>query len=372
MQFVTKKESIYKVLSLVQGIVEKRSTRPILANALLETDEDKVSLYATDLEVGLQADFEASVGGGGAITAPAKKMADIVRLLPEGVDISIEVTESNYLRITCGKIEYKLAAAPKADFPAVPKHDFGSGITVQAQRLKEMINRTIYAITTEETRYALNGAQLAIGEGKIRMVSTDAHRLSFIEYDFEGYQGEPVNMLIPRKTVAELRMLIGDLAVNVEFGFSENHLFFKVGDFTLDSRMLEGQFPNYEKVLPKDNDKRVTIKREAFAGAIDRVALLSHETSRAVRLHILPGTMMLSSSNPEMGEAKDEIEVSYDGPELKIGFNSKYLSDFISSLATEEVVLELRDEAGAGLMLPAATGGKDEGDYRYVIMPMRI
>jgi DNA polymerase-3 subunit beta len=372
MQFVTRKESINRVLSLVQGIVEKRSTRPILANALLETDEDKVSLYATDLEVGLHAFFEASVGSGGSITAPAKKMADIVRLLPEEAEISVEVTENNYLRINSGKIEYKLAGAPKADFPAVPKYEFGGGISVPAQRLKEMINRTIYAITTEETRYALNGAQMVIGEGKMRMVSTDAHRLSFVEYDFEDYAGEPVSMLIPRKTVAELRNLIGDTAEKVEFGHSENHLFFKLGDYMLDSRMLEGQFPNYDKVIPKDNDKQVKVKREIFAEAINRVALLSHETSKAVRLHLMSGRMLLSSSNPEMGEAKEEIEADYKGPELKVGFNSKYLSDFISSLAVEEVIIELRDEAGAGLLLPAAAGGEEKGEYKYVIMPMRI
>ncbi|HUX06880.1 MAG TPA: DNA polymerase III subunit beta [Acidobacteriota bacterium] len=369
MQFVAKKQNILNEISLVQGIVEKRSTRPILANTLLETDDNSIKVYATDLEVGLSSNFEAVIGTAGSITSPARKLADIVRLLPEDVEISVEVTENNYLRITCGKIEYKLAGAPKADFPSVPKYDFADGIKIPAQTLKEMINRTIYAITTEETRYALNGAQLSFEAGKIRMVSTDAHRLSFVEYPFKEYEGEPMDILVPRKTVAELRTLIGEKPENVEFGHSENHLFFRVGGRTLDSRMLEGQFPNYEKVIPKGNDKRVTINREVLAEAINRVALLSHETSRAVRLQFMPGSMLLSSSNPEMGEAKEEIEAIYDGTDMHIGFNAKYLSEFISSLDSDEVIMELRDEAGAGLMLPA---GEDKGIYKYVIMPMRI
>ncbi len=369
MQFVAKKQKILDEISLIQGIVEKRSTRPILANTLLETDDTSVKVYATDLEVGLSSRFEAGIGTAGSITAPARKLADIVRLMPEDADISVEMTENNYLRITCGKIEYKLAGAPKADFPAVPKYDFADGVKIPAQTLKEMINRTIFAITTEETRYALNGAQLSLEAGKIRMVSTDAHRLSFVEHPFAEYDGEAMDILVPRKTVAELRMLIGEKPESVEFGHSENHLFFRVGGRTLDSRMLEGQFPNYEKVIPKENDKSITINREVLAEAINRVALLSHETSKAVRLHFMPGGMILSSSNPEMGEAKEEIDAKYDGPEMRIGFNSKYLSDFIASLDTDEVIMELRDEAGAGLMLPA---GDDSGVYKYVIMPMRI
>jgi len=200
------------------------------------------------------------------------------------------------------------------------------------------------------------------------MVSTDAHRLAFVEYEFDGYSGEPFEILIPRKTVSELRAMLDEQSV-VTFCHSENHLFFKVLNRVLDSRLLEGQFPNYEKVLPSGNDKIVTINREAFSVAISRVALLSHETSRAVRIKFMPGKMLLTSQNPEIGEAKEEIEASYEGPELTIGFNSKYLSDFISSLSTEEVVMELRDEAGAGLMKPTGEEGRI---YKYVIMPMRI
>ena len=369
MQFVAKKQAILEQLSLIQGIVEKRSTRPILANALLETSESGITIYATDLEVGLLAQFEAEIGNGGSITAPAKKLSDIVRLLPDGSDVAVNLSENNYLEITCGKIEYKLAGAPKADFPAVPKFDSGDGVEIPAQMLKEMISRTIYAITTEETRYALNGAQISLDGAHIRMVSTDAHRLSLVELPFDGYSGEVIDILIPRKTVAELRTMIDDRLDSVHFGHTENHLFFRVGTRVLDSRVLEGQFPNFEKVIPTGNDKEVRVAREAFAEAINRVALLSHETSRAVRLKFTHGAMLLSSQNPEMGEAKEEIEAVYEGPELSIGFNSKYLSDFLASLTTDEIVMELRDEAGAGLMRP---GIDEKGVYKYVIMPMRI
>jgi DNA polymerase-3 subunit beta len=369
MQFVAKKKDLLDEMTLVQAIVEKRSTRPILANGLLESDDDAVSIYATDLEVGLSCRFSAVIGRSGAITAPAKKLADIVRLLPEESEVSVEVLENNYLRINCGKIEYKLVGAPKADYPSVPRFDFKDGIEVPAQLLRSMIGRTLYAITTEETRYALNGAQMVLGEGFVRMVATDAHRLSFTQYPFEGYQGEPSEILIPRKTVAELRSLIDDRLDSVILGHTESHLFFKVGERILDSRKLEGQFPNYEKVIPSGNDKLVTINRAALNDAINRVALLSHETSRAVRFRISPGAILVSSSNPEMGEAKEELEVQYEGEELSIGFNAKYLLDFIQSLTSEAIIIELKDQAGAGLMRPA---DGEEGEYKHVIMPMRI
>lgn len=370
MQFVARKENLLRELSLIQGIVEKRSTRPILSNALLEADNGSVAVYATDLEVGLSSRFQAEIGTAGAITAPAKKLTDIVRLLPGDADVSVEVLENHFLRITCGKIEYKLAGAPKEDFPNIPKPADGDGVEIPAGTLKQMIANTIYSITTEETRYALNGAQLAIDDTHIRMVTTDAHRLAFVQYPFEGYGGEPREILIPRKTVAELRTLIGDDLESITFTSTENHLFFRIGERTLDSRTLEGQFPNYEKVVPKDNDKKVIINREMFDLAIERVALLSHETSRAIRLSLSPGQMLISSSHPEVGEAKEEIEVDYSGPDMKIGFNSKYLSDFLNTVSGDNVVLELRDEAAAGLLRPEGDDGT--ANYLYVIMPMRI
>lgn len=369
MQFVARKKDLLDEISLIQGVVEKRSTRPILSNALLESNEDGVAVYATDLEVGLSSHFKAEVGRSGSITAPAKKLADIVRLLPEDSDVSIEVMENHFLKITCGKIEYKLSGTPKEDFPTIPKPSEEDGIEIPAGLLKTMIAQTIYSITTEETRYALNGAQLAFSPGVIRMVTTDAHRLAFVQHPFESYSGNDLEILVPRKTVSELRTLIDDRLDSVHFSHTDNHLFFKIGQRILDSRTLEGQFPSYEKVLPSDNDKFVVINKSLFAQAIDRVALLSHETSKAIRLALSPGNMLISSSHPEVGEAKEEIEVDYDGTELNIGFNSKYLSDFLATVTGEEVVLELKDEAAAGLVRPAAD---DQGSYKYVIMPMRI
>jgi len=369
MQFTAKKQNLIGELTLIQGIVEKRSTRPILSNVLLESAEKGVSMYSTDLEVGLNLFFEADVVDGGSITAPAKKLADIVRLLPEGADVSVQVLENNYLQITSGKIEYKLAGAPKADFPSLPRFDFGEGIEIPSQMFKELIARTVYAITTEETRYALNGAQLMLDGSVIRMVTTDAHRLALAEFPFESSSAQALEILIPRKTVVELRTLLSDRLDSVLFGSTDNHIFFRIGDRVLDSRVLEGQFPNYEKVLPSGNDKRIILDRAAFADAIGRVALLSHETSRAVRLAFSPGSLVVSSSNPEMGEAKEEMEAEYSGPELAIGFNSRYLLDFITAASSEQIILEIGDVASAGLMSP---GGEIEGVHKYVIMPMRI
>lgn len=369
MQFVAKKKHLLEELSLVQGVVEKRSTRPILSNALLESDDKGVAVYATDLEVGLSAHFQADVGRSGAITAPAKKLTDIVRLLPDSPDVSIEVLDNHFLKIVCGKIEYKLAGAPKEDYPTLPQAADGDGIEIPAQIFKTMINQTIYAITVEETRYALNGAQIAFDGETIRMVTTDAHRLAYVSLPFDNYSGKLQEILIPRKTVSELRMLIDDRLDSIVFTHTENHLFFRVGSRILDSRVLEGQFPSYEKVLPQDNDKTVVVNKTVFSDAIDRVALLSHETSKAIRLSLSSGIMLISSNNPEVGEAKEEIEVDYDGPSFEVGFNSKYLSDFISTVSSDEVIMELKDEAAAGLMKPS---GDEQGSYKYVIMPMRI
>ena len=380
MQFVAKREEILKDLTLMQGVVERKSTRPILANVLLETDGDGVKVYATDLEVGLSSRFPAKVDSTGAITAPAKKMADIVKLLPADKEVKIEVVDNYYLKITCGKIEYKIAGASKEDFPSQPRTSDEEMVNISPYFLKTMISQTIYSITTEETRYALNGAQLSFDKEAIRMVTTDAHRLAFSQFPFAEYQGDAKEILIPRKTVAELRTLISDMAASVEFSFSDSHLFFKITEpgedenkpplvRMLDSRTIEGQFPSYEKVLPKDNDKEVIINKEAFSAAIGRVALLSHETSRAIRISLEGGMMVISSSHPEVGEAREELEVSYEGPDLSIGFNAKYLSDFIGTIDGSEVVLELKGEAAAGLLRPMEAG---EGVYKYVIMPMRI
>jgi len=369
MQFVAEKEQLLKELSLIQGVVEKRSTKPILGNVLLETVDGAVNASATDMEVGLSSQFAAEVGSPGAITVPAKKLADIVRLLPEGTKVTFEVLENHYIRITSGKIEYKLAGAARDEFPELPVQPGDGELKIPAGILKTMITRTIFAITTEETRYALNGAQLAIGSEYIRMVTTDAHRLAYVEHTFEGpEQGREV--LIPRKTVSELKAMIDDQIDTVYFSSSDNHLFFRIGKRILHSRTLDGQFPNYEKVLPKDNDKLIVIDRGTLAAAINRVALLSHEASKAIKLSMSPGTMRISSSHPEIGEAKEDIDIQYNGPEgLSIGFNSKYMIDFITATEMEEVILEIKDEATAGLMKP---GTKESGTYNYVIMPMRI
>jgi DNA polymerase-3 subunit beta len=369
MQFVAQKENLLSELSLIQGVVEKRSTKPILGNVLLETDSSIVSASATDMEVGLMSQFEAEIVKPGAITVPAKKLADIVRLLPDNNKVTFEVLDNSFIRITSGKIEYKLAGAAKEEFPELPSSPDADEIQIPAGILKKMIGRTIFAITAEETRYALNGAQLAFSSDYIRMVTTDAHRLAYVEYPFEGPE-EAKEILVPRKTVSELKTLIDERLDTVFFSSSENHLFFRIGKRVLHSRTLDGQFPNYEKVLPKDNDKMMVINREQFAAAISRVALLSHEASKAIKLTLNPGTMRISSSHPEIGEAKEDLDLQYNGPEdLSVGFNSKYMNDFINTVSCEEVILEIKDEATAGLMKPAE---KEEGSYKYVIMPMRI
>lgn len=368
MDFVVKKNDLLKELQYVQGVVEKKNTVPILSNLLLETTGNSLIITATDLDVSIRCACPAAVKVSGSLTISARKLFDIVRLLPES-DVHFKSTERDWIQITCERSKFKVAGLGKENFPDIPSVN-GKSIHLPAPILRYMIGRSIFAITQEESRYSLNGALMIITPGNLTLVTTDGHRLALITRNVEvsGLAGE-IRVLIPKKTLVELSKLAGEDFPTVQFGHTENHLFFEIGKRLLVSRVLVGQFPNYEMVIPKDNHRKVTLNTTEFADALRRAAIMADEQSRAVRLSVKEGQVDISASYADVGEAREVLSVNYKGEPLDIGFNAQYLLDFLSGLESDEVVFELRDEETQGLLQPKAG---EEYSYNYVVMPMKL
>ena len=366
MKFVVDQGALQNELQFLQGIAEKKKTIPILSNILLRAEESFLTLAATDLEVSLTGGCESVVEEAGAITVSAKKLFEVVRALVDE-EISFSLTEGNWLEINCGNSFFRLVGLSPDDFPEVPKNDFVNAQKIDHAVFKDLIGRTIFAVTQEDARYALNGALLEMGSGIVRMVATDAQRLAMVEEPLGS--SEDVKAIVPKKTLNELRQL-GN-GEEVLFAQDEHHLYFKIGHRVLATRIIEGQFPSYEKVIPAENPLEVVFAKEAMAGAIRRVSLLASERSRAVRFKFTNGDATVSASNPELGEAIESVSVQYEGDELEISFNAQYILDFLAAVSGEEVIFKLKDSASQGLLEPHE-GGSEESQYKYVIMPMRM
>ncbi len=368
MQFVVQRGDLLKELQYVQGVVEKKTTVPILANILLETTGNRLTVTATDLDVTIRCGCSAQVKVSGAISVAARKLYDIVRLLPEA-EVNFKLADQDRVQVTCARSRFKVASQSKENFPDVPRVE-AEPIVLPAGTLRFMIAATVFAITQEESRFALNGALLVLEPGKLSMVTTDGHRLALVSKPEEiaGVEGELRN-LVPRKTLVELSKLAAEEDSTVEFGRSENHLFFKVGERLLVSRILSGQFPNYEMVVPRDNTTQVLLETGGLSDALRRVAVLADEQSRAVRFGLQQGQLDIASNSSDYGEAKETIPLEYDGEPLEVCFNANYLLDFLTGLQSEQVRLSLKDGENQGLFEPA-----DGGDYtyQYVVMPMRL
>lgn len=368
MKFIVQKEHLENELQFLQGIAEKKKTIPILSNILVSAHPDHLSLAATDLEVSLTTRCDANTQEEGGITVSSKKLFEVVRSLPPG-EIAMSSDSGDWLEIRAGEAFFRLVGLPVSDFPEVPRYEFSEATEIPHGLFKEMINRTLFAVTKEDVRYSLNGALLEIGGGRVRMVATDAHRLALVERaDAELGTSAEVRAIIPKKALAEIRDL-GD-SETMLFGQDEHHLYFQIAHRVLAARVIEGQFPAYEKVVPQDNPVQVKFDAEAMSNAIRRVSLLASERSRAVRFTFESGTATISSSNPEMGEAREALPVQYDGEELSISFNAQYVLDFLGVVAGGEVILELKDDSSQGMMLPH--DGEEGLVYKYVIMPMRL
>jgi len=371
MEITVSKFELLQELSATQGVVERKTTIPILSNYLFEAAGDRLALTATDLDLSLRTSCNAKVKKEGSCTIPARKLHDYVKLLPDA-EITIKLLENHWVSIRCGRSNTKMVGMARSNFPSLPVFPSAGVVKIPAQVLRAMIARTSFAIATEESRYTLNGALMVLKPESITMVATDGHRLAHVERTgekFEGVSGE-MKTLIPKKAMDELRSLVDSTDVEtIEFGKDESTLFFRIGPRLLTSRQLTGQFPNYEAVLPKDNNKSIAIHGEELAGAISRVAQFADERSRAVRLKLEKGELKLSASSTETGESEDSIEIDYNGEPLTIGFNAQYISDFLKASGSGDVRLELKDPQSAGQLRPVES---EEYKYRYIVMPMRI
>jgi DNA polymerase III subunit beta len=382
MELVVRKTDLLRELQLFQGIVERKNTIPILANVLIEADGDKVRLLATDLEVGLRSTCAAAVTKSGSLTLPAKKLYEIIKALPE-TDIRIE-EDKNGVKVAADRFDSRMQTLPREDFPTLPD---GTGVysaSLPRDVLKHMVAKTQFAITGEDTRYFLNGALFILRADSMSLVSTDGHRLALITVPRDTTKGkapekgkddkakaeDEVRVILPRKTLMELGRLLAEGGDgDIQFERGENHLFFEVSGRLLISRMIDGQFPAFERVIPKGNDKRIDFDRDRLTSAVKRVALLSNERSRAVKFQIDKGKVEIASSSPEFGEAKEVLMVEYSGTPVTICFNAQYVLDFLAVVETDSVGLEFKDEMSQAVMKPI---GADGYDYTYVIMPMRV
>ncbi len=371
MEITVGKSELLRELTATQGVVERKTTIPILSNYLFEAAGDKLSLTATDLDLSLRTSCNAKVKKEGSCTIPARKLHDYVKLLPEA-EVTIKLLENHYVSIRCGRSNTKMVGMARSNFPGLPAFPTAGVVNIPAQVLRSMIAKTGFAIASEESRYTLNGALMVLKPESITMVATDGHRLAHIERPgekFEGVSGE-MKTLIPKKAMDELKSLLDSTdADTIEFAKDESTLFFRIGQRLLTSRQLTGQFPNYEAVLPKDNSKSINLHSDELSAAISRVAQFADERSRAVRLKLEKGELKLSASSSETGESEDTIEIDYNGDPLTIGFNAQYVLEFLKAAGAGDVKLELKDAQSAGQLRPA--DGEDY-KYRYIVMPMRI
>jgi DNA polymerase-3 subunit beta len=370
MEFSVKKFDLLDELELTQGVVERKTTIPILSNLLFEAKGNRLSITATDLELSIRTSCDAKVKKEGSGTIPAKKLFDLVRLLPDE-ELKFKLIENHWIEITSGRKTYKLVGMSKENFPALPGFPHAL-VKLPAGLLNDLIKKTTFAISLEESRYTLNGALLVLKPESATMVATDGHRLAMVErtHKLDGL-GAEVRVLVPKKAMTEIERLTQDSDENAtaDFAQDESHLFFQVGRRLLTSRKLTGQFPNYEAVLPRDVNKTLVLERGELQDALRRVSQLADQRSHAVKFVLAKEGIEISASSPEYGEAKEAIEKEYKGEPLAIGFNAQYILDFLAAAADGPISFELKDDQSAGQLRPLA----DESTrYRYVVMPMRI
>jgi len=329
-----------------------------------------ISLVATDLDVSLQTECAAESGRSGSIVLQARKLFEIVRNLPDA-EINFAKEDNDWVKVVCASSEFRIVGQAKEHFPSTPKAE-KAGITIPAGVLHRLINRTVFAITQEESRYALNGALLSFSEGRLQMVATDGHRLALaaagLDQALDG-GAEPLKVIVPKKALIELAKLTAGMDEDLELSKDENHLYFQIQNRHLTSRMLAGQFPNYDLVLPKNNDKSITMNVDRITQAIRRAALMADERSHGVKVDLSNGKLSITSQSADVGEAKEVIPLDYAGDNLSIGFNAQYVLDFLGVVGTDEVVFEFKDEQSPALLRPSGDG---QADYKYVVMPMRL
>ena len=361
------KDTFLNGVQKVQGIVETKGAMPILSHLLITTEKDRIGIQATDLEIGAKGYYAANVISSGEVTLNARKLFDILRELPSE-EVHMIREDNHWVTLKCGKSKFRLPGMPAQDFPPFPDFSQDSLMQFSSKLLKEMIRKTFFALSPDETRQALNGLLLEKENGKVNMVGTDGHRLAVIQRKLEKTaKGDKQSYLIPKKAVAELLKLIEDEGSSFSFSSKNNHLAFIHGDQVIVSRKIDGKFPNYQQVIPSDNKIQVQVNRDVLQHALKRVALLADEKSRMVRFDIQSGNITLAADTTELGAAREEVAVSYSGKEVSIGLNAKYVLDVLSVIDDEEIILNLKDQNSSCLI--TSTGDKE---YQSIVMPMRL
>ena len=366
MNFRVGKQNLLKELGLVQGVVEKKSTIPILVNLLIEARPGGIEIRATDLDLSITSFCDAEVLEPGALCLPAKKLFEIVRALPEA-EVELKRGEKEQVTLTCERSRFRLNGVATENFPEIKTIPDGA-VSLPAQIFRTLIGRTIFASSTEESRFTLNGAKLEMGEEGIRVVATDGHRLAFIEKKMP-VTGQALDLLIPKKALAELARLSAEADDQLEVAYHQNLLFFRFGNRVLTSRTLTGQFPNYEMVLPKENHHRFVVESSRLAGALRRISLVADDRSHAIKVELLKDLLQITATTAEVGDGVEQLAVEYDGPEISIGFNVQYLLDFLAVINEGDVMLEFKDGSSQVQLRPHQ---EIDYDYRYIVMPLRV
>jgi len=371
MKLTIERASFLKSLGHVQSVVERRNTIPILSNLKLDAIDGKVALNATDMDLDIVESVACNITEPGTTTAPAHTLYDIVRKLPEGAQVALDVDTEGKMILSSGRSRFTLSCLPEEEFPVLSGGDLAHEFSITVSEAKALIDKTRFAISTEETRYYLNGIFFHIAESGdvkvLRSVATDGHRLASMEVPMpKGAEGMP-SVIIPRKAVAELRKLVDESNADITIGISDSKIRFSFDDTILTSKLIDGTFPDYQRVIPEGNEKQLDVPTKVFSDAVDRVSAISSEKSRAVKLNLSSGSLILSASSPEDGNATEELEVSYQGEAMEIGFNSGYLLDIVRQIESDNSRLMLADAAS-----PTIISEENEAGALYVLMPMRV
>jgi DNA polymerase III subunit beta len=372
MEFTIEKDAFVRALQKIQGIVERRNTMPILSNVLIEALDDSLTLTATDLEVGMKSRYQAKVHADGKITISAKKLYEIIRELPDE-QIKFSTRENDWVDISCGKAKFNIVGLSPDEFPSFPKIDERGFISLDSITLARMIEQTSYSICHDETKYNLNGILFKVSdendERLLRLVATDGHRLCVAEQVIESSSFDMLDkgVIFPKKGIFELKKLCDEEVSDIKLGFIDNSVAIVKGNTTVVMRLVDGEFPDYKRVVPVGNDKEIIVGKELFLHSLKRMAILSSEKFKGIKFEIENNFMEISSSNPELGEAREELEVKYSGNKITTRFNARYLIDVLNVVTSDDVTLLLKDE-----MSPAILKQADSDNFLSVIMPMRL
>ncbi len=363
MKFTISKQSLIDALNQVQHVVSARTTLAILSNVLLKARDGQIELTTTDLDMGVSGSVQADVDEAGATTLPARRLSTIVRELP-AEEVEITVDEKNVASIRSGPSSFKLLGLSSEEFPPLARFDAGSEFKMEQAVLRDCLRKTSYAISTDETRYVLNGILFSFKDNMLTMVATDGRRLAMVEQELEFPQSHEIEFIVPTKAVNELSRLLGDQG-EVTIRVSGNQAGFDLGKGLLVTKLIEGNYPNYRQVIPGDPKERIPLERESFLKSVSRVALLASEKSNSVKLHFAPGQMEIIASSPDIGEARETMAINYKGPEMTIAFNPEFLMAPLRNLTADDVALHLIDEISPGVL-------RSNQGFLYVLMPMRV